>query len=276
MLLGHRQKHIAMIARQESQLDGFQVYSLDVRQSKKLQDFLDQFHPDVIIHLATPSGPAVTEFCPEPAMAVHHIATDIISEFAEKVGAWMLFASSDFVFCGNSDRPLREEDVALPINVYGQSKRLGEQALLNRRAGAVLRLPILYGNETANGTGAWSRIMRDMRMNRPVVGVDDEYRSPLLFDEAARVIIALARLRYRGLIHAAGPEVMTPYMLLKRSRDEIGATCPIIPVRRKDYAPDLPRPKYLALDDSKLRRLLDGSMLPQNQTVFGRKVVSGI
>lgn len=54
---------------------------------------------------------------------------NIILSISEKVGAWVLFISTDYVFDGKNP-PYNEDAIPNPLNKYGISKLEGEQATL--------------------------------------------------------------------------------------------------------------------------------------------------
>src|SRR5438132_3385965 len=64
-------------------------------------------------------------------MRVNAHAVRDIAEICARKKARMIHISTDYVFDGERASPYREEDEARPINVYGESKRRGEIALLN-------------------------------------------------------------------------------------------------------------------------------------------------
>ena len=50
-------------------------------------------------------------------------------EEAQKLGAWLVHYSTDYVFDGSGSRPWVETDTPAPLNVYGQTKLEGEQLI---------------------------------------------------------------------------------------------------------------------------------------------------
>ncbi|MGB0840573.1 MAG: SDR family oxidoreductase, partial [Chitinophagales bacterium] len=59
--------------------------------------------------------------------------------------AWMIQISTDFVFNGQSKKPYQTNHPTQPIGVYGSSKLLGEQAILEHcPKGVVLRTSWVY------------------------------------------------------------------------------------------------------------------------------------
>jgi dTDP-4-dehydrorhamnose reductase len=64
------------------------------------------------------------------AFAVNATAPAILAEECAKRGTVLVHYSTDYVFDGSGTRPWKETDATAPLNVYGQSKLAGEQAVL--------------------------------------------------------------------------------------------------------------------------------------------------
>ena len=86
--------------------------------------------PAVIINAAAYTDVAGAEQEPELAMAVNGTAVARLAELAKQHNALLVHFSTDYVFDGAGERPWRESDKPAPLNVYGQSKLAGEQAIL--------------------------------------------------------------------------------------------------------------------------------------------------
>jgi len=72
----------------------------------------------------------------------------ILAEACLKYGAKLIHLSTDYVFNGTDARIYRENDPTSPANVYGESKAVGEEAVLSilPEAGYVVRTAWLYGD----------------------------------------------------------------------------------------------------------------------------------
>jgi dTDP-4-dehydrorhamnose reductase len=56
-------------------------------------------------------------------------AVEVFAQEAKKVGALLIHYSTDYVFDGTKNTPYLEDDLPNPLNVYGESKLAGEQAI---------------------------------------------------------------------------------------------------------------------------------------------------
>ena len=85
--------------------------------------------PDVIVNAAAHTAVDKAESEPLLAHTVNAVAPGILAREAAALGAWLVHYSTDYVFDGNGQRPWVEGDHPSPLNVYGQTKWLGEQMI---------------------------------------------------------------------------------------------------------------------------------------------------
>ncbi|MEU6025062.1 dTDP-4-dehydrorhamnose reductase [Micromonospora sp. NPDC048871] len=127
------------------------------------------------------NGTAVTQLA--SACATHH--------------AHLLHISTDYVFAGDADTPYREDSPTAPVNAYGRSKLVGEQAVrrLLPDTGHVVRTAWLYGAHGRN----FVTTMIDLADQREFLNVVDDQRGQPTWSYAlARQLVALAEAARSG------------------------------------------------------------------------------
>ena len=106
------------------------VEELNILEKDKVQDALNLFKPDYVIHAA---AIALTDYCnrnPEKCREINVTGTLNVAAACRQVGAKMVFLSSEQVFNGNEEPgPYRECDRPRPDTVYGKNKWEAEQLL---------------------------------------------------------------------------------------------------------------------------------------------------
>src|SRR5699024_8405076 len=85
--------------------------------------------PQYIVNCAAYTQVDKAEKEVDKARNVNALALDYLSEKCSIYGSTLIHISTDFVFDGKISRPLKETDTPRPINVYGQTKREGEQRI---------------------------------------------------------------------------------------------------------------------------------------------------
>ena len=78
--------------------------------------------PDLIIHAGAYTDVDGAEREPDLALAVNAKGTEQIARAAVRLGARLIYISTDYVFDGKQRRPYCENDIPHPINRYGFSK----------------------------------------------------------------------------------------------------------------------------------------------------------
>lgn len=104
--------------------------TLDITKKSQVKEIFTQLQPQVIIHLAAHTNVDDCQKNSDKAYKVNTHGTRHIAEEAARHGTTVLYVSSAAVFDGKKSF-YTEEDVPGPINIYGQSKLLGEKAIQN-------------------------------------------------------------------------------------------------------------------------------------------------
>jgi len=164
-----------------------------------------QLRPDVIVNAAAYTAVDKAESEPELARTINALAPAVLAEEAQKLGAWLVHYSTDYVFAGNGSAPWQETDATGPLSVYGRSKLAGELAVARCARHLILRTSWVYAARGAN----FARTMLRLAGERDQLGViDDQIGAPtgaeLLADVTAHVLrCAPTHPELAGLYHLA-------------------------------------------------------------------------
>jgi len=131
---------------------------------------------DVLVNTSAMTSVDDCERDPARARAVNADAAGELAAACREKGVRMIQISTDFVFDGEADIPYTEDDATHPINVYGETKRRGEEAVLEcSGANLVVRVSWVYGPDKA-AFPCWvvEQALRSARVRLP----DDKFASP--------------------------------------------------------------------------------------------------
>jgi len=102
---------------------------LDVTDRDATFHFLERTAPQIVINATGYNDVDGAESHQEEARSVNTAANTFIAQASEKVKAFYISYSTDYVFDGQKRSPYVEEDVTRPLNLYGQTKLDGEMAI---------------------------------------------------------------------------------------------------------------------------------------------------
>lgn len=147
---------------------------LNLTQLDALRDTIRAVKPQIIVNASAYTAVDRAESEPEVARRVNAMAPGVMAEEARTLKAVFVHYSTDYVFDGKKDSAYTEEDVTNPLNVYGQSKLEGEQAI-GQVGGAhvILRTSWVYslrGDSFVTKILSWARKQETLRVVSDQVG----------------------------------------------------------------------------------------------------------
>lgn len=168
--------------------------------------------------------------------------------------------STDFLFHGNLNRPIDEQQKINPVGVYAESKAAGEKVL--QQAGipsAIVRTSWLYSEYGANFMKTMIRLGREKSELRVIA---DQHGSPTYATDVARGLWQMvAQLRSKPprntateLYHFSNYGVITWYDFATAILGIAGLRTPVEPILTEEYPLPTPRPAYSALWPRKFSR----------------------
>jgi dTDP-4-dehydrorhamnose reductase/dTDP-4-dehydrorhamnose 3,5-epimerase len=234
-----------------------------VAADRKMLDLAD---PDAIVAAVRGVQPALivnagaytavdrAESEPEVARAVNSRAPRILAEESKRASAVLVHYSTDYVFDGKRTAPYTEDAPTAPLNVYGQTKLEGEQAIAAAGARAiVLRTSWVYGLTGKNFLLTMRKLAAErdeLRIVSDQTGVPNWSRT--LAASTARIVAAgLDALGERsGLYHLSCSGEASWYEFARAILGD-PAKPRIVPVTTADYPTPARRPAYGVLDTSR-------------------------
>jgi dTDP-4-dehydrorhamnose reductase len=195
------------------------------------------------------------------AFRVNAEAMSRIGEAAARRGALVIHYSTDYVFDGEKKAPYTEQDVPHPLNVYGESKLAGEQALAASGCRhLILRTGWVYGSRGKN----FSTILRLAREARVARGGRPARRSTssIAIAEATARILSGSALGAApsGVYHLSAAGETSWCGFARAILAEAGIGTPVTPIRSDEYPTAARRPQYSILDNARLTRIFGISL----------------
>src|SRR5580692_6703219 len=172
--------------------------------SKPVREQLSGLRFDLLINAAAATNVDWCEQHETEAEQVNARAPAELGLLCAGNGVRCLHVSTDYVFDGLASCPYGEEDPALPISVYGKSKRLGEELLL--QAGPnhlVIRVSWVFGPDKPSFID-WAL---DQALSRETISaIDDKFSSPTYtLDFVLWIQPLLFEFPIGGILHLCNP-----------------------------------------------------------------------
>jgi dTDP-4-dehydrorhamnose reductase len=214
---------------------------VDVRDREKVIDAIKSNKPDVVINAAAYTAVDDCEDNREMAFEINGKAPGYMAQGCAITGSKLIHYSTDYIFNG-SKKEYFEADEPDPINVYGQSKLMGELSIIeNMKNYRIIRTSWLFGKHGKNFVDAMLKLSKDMSA---VKVVNDQFGKPTYaYDLAKKTeeIIGLAP----GIYHITNEGVCSWFEFASAI---IGNA---VPCTSKEFPRKARRPEYSVLVNTK-------------------------
>ncbi len=176
---------------------------LDLASADAIVAAMRAHKPDLVVNAGAYTAVDLAERERDAAFAVNARAPQVFAEEAKRIGALLVHYSTDYVFDGTATTPYDEAAPTAPLNVYGQSKLAGEQAIAASGAAAlILRTSWVYGLHGKNFLRTIQRLAAERDELRIVA---DQTGTPNWARTLAEGDGARGRARPRRPARACGP-----------------------------------------------------------------------
>jgi dTDP-4-dehydrorhamnose reductase len=227
---------------------------VDYFDADALDDYLDEHEPDCIVNAVGYTQVDKAEDEPEEAYRLNAALPALLGVLAGDRGIRLAHYSTDFVFDGKKGAPYLPSDAANPLSVYGASKLAGEQALqaLEIPNLLILRTAWLFGPGKTNFV---RRILELAAERKELKVVADQFGSPTLTTDLARLTVALLENGATGLCHAVNSGQASWHELAAEAVRLTGLDCRVLPIPTSGYPTRAARPANSVLDITDTVRL---------------------
>ncbi len=221
--------------------------SLSLEDRRAVDAALDAARPDVVIHCAALTNVDRCEEEPRAAEAANALGTEHVADAAARVGAHLLYVSTDYVFDGTGVRPYVESDAPNPISVYGATKLAGEGKC--GPDATVVRTAWLAGT---HGTNFVTAVLELAAGGGELRFVEDQRSTPTFTADLAPALLRLAADRRPGCFHVTNGGQASRHELAQEIVSLAGGDPErVVPISTDELLPPRParRPAYSVLDN---------------------------
>jgi dTDP-4-dehydrorhamnose reductase len=234
------------------ELVGLGSKDADIRDAHSVNEVVEKSRPDWIVLSAAYTNVDDCETHAELALAVNRDGPMNVAHTAQRIGAKLLFVSSDYVFDGKKTTPYESDDRRNPQSVYGRSKAEAEIQLLEILPDVcIARTSWLFGT----GGKCFPDTILKLAASRPTLEVvSDQRGDPTYSVDLAKAIIELCRAGAGGIVHVTNAGACSWFEFARAIVKGAGLATEVRPVSTQEMARPAPRPPYSVLSPKSLQR----------------------
>ena len=245
---------------------------LNLLDKDKIKNLLNKINPQIVINCAAYTAVDDAENNENIASAINFEAVEIISNWCNANGSFLIHFSTDYVFDGKKEIPYLETDLPNPLNVYGKTKYLGEQAFLKSKCnGICLRTSWVHSNYGRN----FFLTIKNLLIKNPIVKiVNDQFGVPTTTNFLVKISDIIIKRNLKKIVtpkilHAVPSNYTNWYEfgkvilnnLIEKQNIKNSIVCEtIVPINSNEFQQNAKRPKFSVLSNNNLKKTVDKNL----------------
>jgi len=245
------------------------MLSLDLTDGRALARMVFEMRPYAVVHCAALTDTALCEKNRALASLINAEGTRRLARVARDVSARMIHLSTDLVFNGEKGW-YREDDPVSPLQIYGETKVKGEEAIMEEHDNAaILRVGLVYGPSPLGNRSASEWPLYEIQQGRTPTLFTNQFRTPTSALNIARVVGELLDHTFTGILHISGPDRMSRYEFGRALLEAYGIPLNRIKPGSLEELPSISaRPRDSSLNTDLARSLLKTPLLNVNEGLW--------
>ena len=230
---------------------GVDVEEMDITDAAAVDSVIREAKVDSVVHCAAWTAVDAAEDNEEMCRKVNAEGTENIAKVCKALDIPMIYISTDYVFEGEGTRPWEPDDkVTQPLNIYGQTKYEGEQAverLLDKYY--IVRIAWVFG---VNGKNFIKTMLNLGKTHDHLTVVNDQFGSPTYTYDLARLLVDMILTDKYGIYHATNEGICNWYGFACEIFRQAGMKVDVAPVPASEYPTKAKRPENSRMSKAKL------------------------
>lgn len=225
-------------------------HNLDITDFAMVKTVIGENKPDIVIHCAGYTNVDKAEEDFETAKKINAEGTENIAKVCGENDITLVYISTDYVFDGTKGKAYTTNDKPNPLNNYGLTKFLGEEAVKKYcHRHYIVRTAWLYGHHGKN----FVETMISLADKPELKVVDDQIGCPTWTVELANGILKLFPKLY-GTYHVCGSGKTSWYGFAKEIFNQMNINVNLKPCKTEEFPRPAKRPQYSVMDNSGICR----------------------
>jgi len=229
---------------------GVDIEDFDITDAAATGSYIESYRPDAIIHCSAYTAVDKAEDNVELCERVNAEGPANIAAAAVRVGAKMMYISTDYVFPGTGERFYEPDDATGPISVYGKTKLMGEEAV--KRATDrhfIVRISWVFGK---NGANFVKTMLRLAQTKTDLNVVADQIGSPTYTYDLSKLLCDMIVTERYGTYHATNEGTCSWAEFAAEIMRQGGKSTVIHPIPTSEYPSRAARPLNSRMSKDKL------------------------
>ena len=241
---------------------------LDITDRESVEKYFNSNVINLVINCAAYTNVEKADEEKTLAWKVNSYGVENLRDVCSARGIFIIHISTDYVFDGiNQGTPYLPTDEAHTNNVYGKTKREGEEKLSQYENSLVIRTSWLYGEKGGN---FFTTVLNKIKNGETIRVVDDQIGTPTYARDLAEFIVLIVEKRKYNLgdkiIHFTNSGVASWYdfafainliylirLQLSSEKEEVYEPYRVYPCSSKEYPSKVFRPSYSVLSKECLK-----------------------
>lgn len=220
-------------------LDETYLEFLDVRNYQQCQTKIKRVKPDIVLHLAALTNLEECESNISNAYATNSMGVQNIIDACRSINIPMVYISTAGVFDGKKEM-YTEDDIPNPINVYGKTKLLGEEAMKRYPKHFICRAGWMFGSGKKDKKFVSYMLQQIKDGAERLQVVDDTYGTLTYTEDFAKNLESLFLTENYGLYHMTCSGVARRYDIAKHIVNQIAPHVKITKVNSNFFKTQFP------------------------------------
>lgn len=231
---------------------GVDVEEMDITDAECVDRVIKEASVDKVVHCAAWTAVDAAEEKEDICRKVNATGTENIARVCNELDIPMIYFSTDYVFDGQGTRPWEPDDpVVKPLNVYGQTKYEGEQAVekyLDKYY--IVRIAWVFG---VNGKNFIKTMLKLGETHNTLTVVSDQIGTPTYTYDLAKLVVDMLEKEEYGKYHVTNEGGYISWVdfaneIFKQANMDVK----VIPVTTEEYGAKAVRPYNSRLEKKKL------------------------
>ena len=237
----------------------------DITNFLQVTQCISSIKPDIIINCVAFNAVDDAELKSDIVFLTNAYAVKNLAELCKVNKIFFVHYSSDYVFNGEKGDFYNENDLPNPLNIYGESKLLGESFISE-----ILSEYLIFRLSWVIGRGKQNflyKLSNWAKQNKVLKISSDEVSVPTFTPDIVSLTLLSLKKRISGLYHLTNSGYASRYELSKYFIKKVELDNIIMPVPLSQFSTKAQRPLFSAMTNELLSKILNISIPTWDQSL---------